>query len=173
MVLCRWVWITQHTDCWLFRLFWSDFYRINRLRGWGLYRMWAWHPQKFCAPSLQIPPSNNPRSATATCSTRTQWVYRNGHSRFVQCLGGEYQMDILLHSLNSYFPGHLNSWQCSFIGSLFCCFCDKSWFVKFPVFKFLLNSTFVEFPVFKFCWISSFCHFAEFPAFLSASTATH
>jgi len=37
-------------------------------REWGLYRMWAGHPQKFCgplrAPSLQIPPSNNPRSAT-------------------------------------------------------------------------------------------------------------
>jgi len=32
--------------------------------------MWAWHPQRFCgalrAPSLQIPPSNNPRSATAS-----------------------------------------------------------------------------------------------------------
>ena len=70
VVLCRWVWINQHTDCWLFRLFWSDFYRLNRLRGWGLYRLWAWHPQKFCgalrATSLQIPPSNNPRSATAT-----------------------------------------------------------------------------------------------------------
>ena len=49
-------------------MMWSDFYWLNRIRGWGLYRMWAWHPQNFSgelrAPSLQIPPSNNPRSAT-------------------------------------------------------------------------------------------------------------
>ena len=54
---------------------WSDFYWLNWLRGWGLYWMWAWHPQKFCGslrpPSLQIPPSNNPRSATEMCWFRT------------------------------------------------------------------------------------------------------
>jgi len=36
-------------------------------RGWGLYRMWAWHAKKICgalrALSLQIPPPNNPTSA--------------------------------------------------------------------------------------------------------------
>jgi len=33
----------------------SDFYRLNWLRGWGLYRMWAWHPQKFCVITSDTP----------------------------------------------------------------------------------------------------------------------
>jgi len=99
--------------------------------------------------------------------------------------GGRVPEEHTIVFLKSCSPGHLNSWQCSFIGFPFCCFCDKSWFVAFPVFvefAVLLNfqfcriSTFVEFPVlfnFQFCWISSFpvllnfqlCCFDEFPAF--------
>ena len=60
--------------------------------------------------------------------------------------------------LISYSPGHLNSWKCSFVGfpSLFCCFCDISWFVEFPVFQFLLNFYFYWISRYPVCWISRF-----------------
>ena len=74
--------------------------------------------------------------------------------------------------LNSSSPGHLNSWQCSLIGFRFCCFCDKSWFVEFPVFQFLLNFHFCWISSFSVYWISSFAVLLNFPLYLS-SLYTH
>jgi len=78
--------------------------------------------------------------------------------------------------LNSCSPGHLNSWQCSFIGFPFCfpvllnfhfCWlnCWISTFVEFPVFLICWISTFVELLNFHFCWISTFPVLLNFQLF--------